>query len=237
LEFRYGDLHRLTISPIIHPQSWDPDGDKLTEIDIPSIVLKSGVHPLLASMLVPPAPETCLETTLSFLRYLRSGGHSVKTRKSLKSLLKSSYFTRLKMRPCLSRFRKRRRLHSNRHYLLDEQGFCSSWWGNHLERPSDYKNCIRVPFGFFCYRLEYASNFDLSYTYRYALRLLPILLQKVPPNSPAPIAADCIFNSFCTAYPQETRKAKQSITHYLSLCRPIRDMPLGTAVVHKMCVD
>ena len=74
----------------------------MTEINI----LKSGVHPLLASILAPRVPQIHLEMAISCLQYLRSGSHSVKSRKSLKPLLKASYLTRLKMRPSLSRFRK-----------------------------------------------------------------------------------------------------------------------------------
>ena len=214
----------FALIPIVHPQRWDPGDPELTRAS--GYVSRSGVHPLLASILAPRVPQIHLETALSCLRYLQSGGHSVKTRKSLKPLLKSSYFTRLKMRPSLSRFKKRRHHHSSGRCLLDEQDFHSMWWGDHPERPYDSirrKIGVRVPLRFFSYRLEYASNYDLWCTYRYALQLLPLVLANSPPDSHLVfIATNCIFNSFCTAYPRETRKAKKSITRYLSRCRPIR---------------
>jgi len=200
-------------------------------------VLRSGVHPLLASILAPRVPQIHLETALSCLRYLQSGGHSVKSRKSLKPLLKSRYFTRLKMRPSLSRFRKRRHHHSSWRCLLNEQDFHSTWWGDYHRGPSNYiprlgKSGVRVPLCFFSYRSEYASNYDLWYTYRCALQLLPRVLANVPPDSHlASIATNCIFNFFCTAYPQETRKAKESIERYLHRCRPI------TAIRGRVIVD
>ena len=219
----------LGISPIVHPRRWDPDEPELTRI-----WLESRVHPLLASILAPRVPQICKETAMSCLCYLQSGGHSVKTRKSLKPLLKPNYFAGLKMRPCLSCFRRRRHRHSSGHCGLGEGRLRSAWWGNHPERPCDYKNRIQVPFRFFSYRSEYTSDYDIWYTYRVALRLLPVLLAEAPPDSQlASIASDCIFNSFCTAYPQETRKAKKSITQYLHRCRPIRAMPLG----RRMTVD
>jgi len=150
----------LALVPIVHPQRWGPDDPELTEIYIP----ESGVHPLLASILAPRVPKIHLETALSCLRYLQSGGHSVKSRKSLKPFLGSRYFTRLKMRPSLSRFRKRRHHHSSGRCLLDEQDFHSMWWGDHPERPYDSirrKIGVRVPLRFFSYRSEYASNYDL----------------------------------------------------------------------------
>jgi len=186
----------------------------------------SAVHPLLAFILAPRVPQIHLETALSCLRYLQSGGHSVKSRKSLKPLLKSRYFTRLKMRPSLSRFRKRRHCHSSGRCLLDEQDLHSMWWGDHPERPQSYfyrKPGVQVPLRFFSYWSEYASNYDLWYTYRSALQLLPLVLANTPPDSHlTSIATNRIFSSFCTAYPRETRKAKKSITRYLSRCRPIR---------------
>jgi len=191
-----------------------------------------GVHPLLESILAPRIPQIHLETALSCLRYLQSGGHSVKSRKSLKPLLKSRYFTRLKMRPSLPRFRKRHYHHSSGRYLLDEQDLHSMWWGDHLEHPKDYilskvrsgfRCGILVPLCLFSYRSEYASNYDLWYTYRCALQILPLVLANALPDSHlASIATKCTFSTFCTAYPRETRKAKKSITHYLSRCRPIR---------------
>jgi len=217
----------LIFSPIVHPQQWDPDDPELTGIYVPV----SAVHPLLAFILAPRVPQIHLETALSCLRYLQSGGHSVKSRKSLKPLLKSKYFTRLKKRPSLSRFRKRQHHDSSGRCLLDEQDLHSVWWGDHPERPIKYTfrkvNCdmhgILVPICFFSYRSEYVSNYDLWYTYRSALQLLPIFLANSPPNAHlASIATNCIFNTFCTAYPRETRKAKKSITRYLSRCRPIR---------------
>jgi len=205
-------------------------------------VPESGLHPLLASILAPRVPQIHLETALSCLRYLQSGGHSVKTRKSLKPLLKSSYFTRLKMRPSLSRFKKRRHHHSSGRCLLDEQDLQSMWWGDYSKCPSDgyiirnvgrdYKHGIRVPLHFFSYQSEYVSNYDLWFTYRCALQLLPFVLANAPPDSHlASIATNCIFDFFCTAYPQETRKAKKSIARYLSRCRPIRAMPLRGRIV------
>jgi len=189
-------------------------------------VLESGVHPLLASILAPRVPQTCQETAISCIRYLQSGGHSVKSRKSLKPLLKSRYFTRLKMLPSLSRFRKRRHRHSSGRCLLDEQDLHSMWWDDHPERPYDRirrKIGVRVPLRFFSYRSEYASNYDLWYTYQCALQLLPLVLANAPPDSHlASIATNCTFNSFCTAYPQETKKAKKSMERYLSRCWPIR---------------
>jgi len=183
-------------------------------------MLELKVHPLLTSILAPRVPQIHLETALSCLRYLQSGGHSVKSRKSLKPLLKSSYFMRLKMRPSLSRFRQRRHCHSSGRWLLDEQDLHSMWWGDHPERPYDIIRRwigVRVPLRFFSYRSEYASNYDLWYTYRSALKLLPLVLANTPPDSHlTSIATNCIFNSFCTAYPQETLRAKKSITQYLS---------------------
>ena len=213
----------------------------MTEIDISD----SGVHPLLAFILVPWAPQIHLESALSCLRYLQSGSHSCKSRKSLKPLLKSRHFKRLKMRPSLSRFRKRRHHHSSGHCLLDKQDLHSMWWGDHLERPYHYirrKSGVLVPLCLFSYRLKYASNYDLWCTYRYALRLLPLVLENSPPDSHLTfIATNSIFSSFCTAYPQETRKAKKSITRYLRLCQPIRAMPLtgriAVDVMNGMDVD
>ena len=187
----------------------------------------------MASILAPRAPQIHLETASSCLRYLQSGGHSVKSRKSLKPLLRSRYFTRLKMRPSLSRFRKRHH-HSSGRCLLDEQDLYSTWWAYHPEPkyPKDYiirknkmkpKVGIRVPLYFYSFRSKYASNYDLWCTYRYALQLLPLVLANTPPDSHlTSIATNCIFNSFCTAHPPETRKAKKSITRYLSRSRPIR---------------
>ena len=130
------------------------------------------------------------------------------------------------MRPWLSRFQKRQHLHSSWHCGLDERRLHSAWWGNHLQRPNVHR--IRIPFRFFSCRSQYRSNYDLWCTYYYALLLLPFFLAKAPPNSRlASIAADCIFNSLCTAYPLETRTAKKSITQYLSRCRPIKAMPSG----------
>jgi len=223
----------LVLAPIVHPQRWDPDDPELTRIT----VLESGVHPLLASILAPRVPQIHLETALSCLRYLQSGGHSVKSRKSLKPLLRSTYFTRLKIRPSLSRFRKRRHNHSSGRCLLDKQDLHSTWWGEHQRRPSNHilllvKSGVRVPLCFFSYRIEHASNYDLWYTYRCALQLLPPVLANSPPDPHlAFIATNCIFSSFCTAYPQETRKAKKSIARYLRRCRPIRAMPLGDGLL------
>jgi len=227
----------LLITPIVHPQRWNPHDPMLTGIDIPLKVLDSGVHPLLASILAPHIPQICLETTLSLLRYLQSGGHSVKTRKSLKHLLKSSHYMGLKMRPWLSRFRKRQHCHYSSGFCgLDERRLHSAWWGSHTKRPSGYKGRVEVPFHLFSHRLEYASNYDLWCTYQYALLFLPFFLANAPPDSQlASVAADCIFNNFCTAYPWETREAKKSITQYLSRCRPVRTMPMEiTSVVDGM---
>ena len=215
----------LVLSPIVHPQQWNLDDPEFAKRYIPT----SGVHPLLASVLAPRVPQIFQETAISCLRYLQCGGHSVKSRKSLKLLLKSSYFTRLKMRPSLSRFRKRRHRYSSGRCLLDEQDLHSTWWGNlHIQRPYDYieqadKAGVLVPLRFFSYRLKYASNYDLWWTYRCALQLLPLVLANAPPDPHlAFIATNCIFSSFCTAYPQETRRAKKSIARYLHRCRPIR---------------
>jgi len=92
----------LVLAPVAHSQQDHYLGD-LTEISIPETVLESGVHPLLASILAPQVPQIHLKTAISCLRYLESGGHSVESQRSLKPLLKSSHFTRLKMRPSLSR--------------------------------------------------------------------------------------------------------------------------------------
>jgi len=217
----------LILFQIAHPQRYH-DPDDLFEIFIPDIVLESGVHPLLKSILAPRIPQIHLETALSCLRYLQSGGHSVKSRRSLKPLLKSRYFTRLKMRPSLSRFRKRRHRYSSGRWLLDEQDLYSTWWGDYHERPHDYimRVCfigVLVPLRFFSCRSQYTSNYDLWFTYRSALKLLPLFLANAPPDPHlAFIATNCIFSTFCTAYPQETRKAKKSIMRYLSRCRPIR---------------
>ena len=206
------------ISPIIRPQRRN-----LYDSEFEPILVEADLHPILASILTPRFPQICLETAISCLHYLHRGGHSVRTRKSLKSLLKSSYFTRLKMRPCLSRLRKRKHRHSCGHCRLNEKDLCSEWWGNYPERPY---NPFHAPFRFFSYRSQYAFNYDLWCTYQYALLLLPLFLANAPPDPQlASTAADCIFNSFCTAYPQETRKAKKSITQYLSRCRPIKAMP------------
>ena len=224
--FWYDDS-ALSISPIIHPQRWDLDDSELESISV-----QSDLHPLLASILAPRFPKICLETAVSCLHYLHCGGHSVRTRKSLKSLLKSSYFMRLKMRPCLSRFRKRKHRHPCGHCGLIEKDLCSEWWGNYKHRPRGCYfrhrrfNRIRVSLRFFSYRSQYAFNYDLWCTYRYALLLLPLFLANAPPDPQlASTATDCIFNSFCTAYPQETRKTKKSITRYLSRCRPTIAMP------------
>jgi len=175
---------------------------------------------------------------LSCLHYLQSSGHSIKSRKSLKPLHKSRYFTRLKMRPSLSRFRKRRHRHSSGRCLLDKQALHSTWWGDHSERPYDYVELadrdsegVLVPPCFFSYRSKYMSNYDLWCTYRYALQFLPLVLANSPPDSHlTSIATSCIFSSFCTAYPQETRQAKKSITHYLSRSRPLRAIKGRVAV-------
>jgi len=194
-------------------------------------ILESGVHPLLASILAPRVPQIHMEMALSCLHYLQSGGQSVKSRKSLKPLVKSKYFTRLKMQPSLSRFRKRHH-HSSGRCLLDEQDLYSTWWGDHPERPKDYiilknkmilKFGIRVPLYFYSFRSKYASNYDLWYTYRCVLQLLPLVLANASLDPHLRfIATNCIFSSFCTAYPRETKKAKNSIAQYLSRCRPIR---------------
>ena len=227
------DGESLAITPIVHPRQlgWD-HGPRL------DIWLVQRVHPLLASTLAPRVPKICLETALSCLRYLQSGGHSVKSRKSLKPLLKSRYFMRFKMRPTLSRFRKRQHRHSSRRCFLDKQNLHSMWWGNRPERPFDLidltnKEGLLVSLCFFSYRSEYASNYDLWCTYRYALQLLPLVLANSPPEFYlTSIATNCIFSTFCTAYPQETRKAKRSISRYLHRCRPIsvRAMPLGEII-------
>ena len=225
-----------SISPIVHPRQWGPHDPKLTRI-----WLEPRVHSLLLSILASQVPQIRLETASSCLHYLQSGGHSVKSRKSLKPLPRSSYFTRLKMRPSLSRFRKRRHCYSSWHCLLEKQDLRSTWWGNNSKRPHDYnelldKKGVRVPFRYFSYRSEYASNYDLWYTYQYSLLLLPIFLANSPPDSHlASIATNCIFSSFCTAYPLETREAKKSILHYVSRCRPIRALsPKGRIVVNDM---
>jgi len=213
----------LFLAPIAHPQRHHGLGD-LARISIP----ESRVHPLLASILAPRVPQIHLETALSCLCYLQSGGLPLKSRKSLKPLLKSRYFTRLKMRPSLSRSRKGLHHHPSGRCLLDEQDLHSTWWGNHPKRPNYYihwscKTGVLVPLFFFSYRSEYASNYDLWYTYRSALQLLPLVLANSPPDSYlASIVTNCIFSSFCTAYPQETRKARKYIARYLRRCQSIR---------------
>jgi len=217
-------VESLAIAPIVHPQRWDLDDPELA-----LIWLEPRVHPLLAYVLAPQVPQICLETALSCLRYLQSGGHSVKTRKWSKPLLKSRYFMRLKTRPSLSRFRNRQHRRSNGHCLLDKGHLNSEWWVDRHQRPSDYLDYIRGPFRFFRYWPRYTFNYDLWFTYRYALQLLPFFLANSPPDSRlASIATNSIFSSFCTAYPQETRKAKKSIAQYLSQYRPIRTIPSGT---------
>jgi len=225
----------LVISPIVHPRRWDLDGPKLASLPLQ----RSKAHPLLVSILAPQVPRICQETASFSLRYLESGGHSFKTRKSLQPLLKSSYFTRLKMRPWLSHFPNRRHRHSSGHCLLGEGDLRSEWWGDYPHRPNDRilnGNKVRVPLRSFSCKSEYASNYELWCTYRYALLLLPILLANAPPDSQlASIAANCIFNSFCTVYPRETRKAKRSIAHYLSRCQPIKAMPSATrSAMHRI---
>jgi len=117
----------LVISPIVHPQRWHPDNFELVKLP-----LSLTVHPLLAPILTARVPKTCRETTMFCLRYLQSGGHSVKTRNSLKPLLKSGYFT------SLLRFRTRPRRHPSRRCLLVYQDLRSMWWGDHPERPISY---------------------------------------------------------------------------------------------------
>ena len=229
-EFFY-EQGALAISPVVHPRRRDADGLKLTQIPL-SLQLVNVLVPTLA----PWIPRMCQQTALSSLCFLQSGGHSFRTRKSLKPLLKSIYFTRLKMRPWLSNFRKRRCGYSSWRCLLDERDLRSTWWGDHLLRSKDYigvKVGVRVPLRFFRYRSEYAHNYDLWHTYRFALLLLPIFLAGAPPDSQlSSIAAECIFNSFSTAHSRETRKAKKSIAQYLSRCRHLRDVSsgLGSAV-------
>ena len=145
------------------------------------------------------------------------------------------------MRPSLSRFRSRRHYHSSGRYLMDKGRLRSEWWGNHLMRPNDRiqykvnmipKSGVVVPLCFFSYRSKYASNYDLWRAYQYALQLLPIVFANALPDSNlASIATNCIFNSFCTAYPQETRIAKESIAQYLHRCRPIRARPLRGRII------
>ena len=226
--FPSDELVCLPISPIVHPQQWGPEDPKMTEMTVPYGVLHSGVHPLLASILAPQVPEICLETSSFCLRYLQAGGHPFEARKPSMPLLGSHYFTRLKLRPWLSHLRNRRHRHSSGNFFIARQGLHSVWWDSdlliHLQRKnSSHKNRIRVPLRFFSCRSEYSSNYDLWCTYQCALILLPFVLANAPPDSHlASIANNCIFNSFCTAYPQETRRAKKSITQYLSRCRPIR---------------
>jgi len=219
----------FTLCPIVHPQRWDPDGPKLTQITMPYTLLDSGVHPLLSSILAPWVPRICLETTLSFLRYLQSGGHPVKTRNSLKPLVKASYFKGLKMRPWLSRLRRRRYCRLSGDRMLGKRGLRSTWWGNSPLRP---ENDDSTPLRFFTHRTECASNYDLWYTYRYALQLLPTFLAKAPVDPQiALVAATHVFNLFCTAHPRETRKAKKAIAGYLSRRRPIKAVPRFTVGV------
>jgi len=225
----------LAITPMVHPRRWDLDDPKLASLPLQ----RSKAHPLLVSILAPRVPRICQETASFSLRYLESGGHSVKTRKSLQPLLKPIYFTRLKMRPWFSRFPNRRHRHSSRQCLRGEGALRSEWWRDYPHRPNDRifdLNRVRVPLRSFSCKSEYASNYELWCTYRYALLLLPILLANAPPDSQlASISANCIFNSFCTVYPRETRKAKRSIAHYLSRCQPIKAMPSATrSAMHRI---
>jgi len=229
----------FSMSPIFHPQPWDPDGPELTNIYVLDLLLPAGIHPIQRSILNSWVPKICLETVLSFLRYLRYGGHSFQTRKSLKPLVKSSYFKRLKVQPWLSCVRKRRQRRFGGVCVLGKQHL-RVWWDDTLVQFCPYlRGTNSASLRFFSYRTKYATNYDLWYTYRHALQLLPIFLAKAPPDSQlAARASNCIFNSFCTAYPQDTRKAKKALKHYLSRCRPIKMLPIRTVVVHDgMCVD
>jgi len=169
LIYKGRNLHRLyteiwwrqpfVLGPIIHPKRHSDDP---TMIFLEPSVLNSGVHPLLASILTPRAPKMHLETALSCLRYLQSGGHSFKTRKSRKPLLQSSHFMKLKMRPSLSHFRNRRHRHSSRRCFLHSEDLCSIWWRNHPNRPEEYihgRFCMFVSLSFFSYRKEYRSTY------------------------------------------------------------------------------
>jgi len=240
--------------PICYPQleseEWDLGGPDADGIRMVQGLLFSGLHPILASILDPWVPKICCETALSCLRYFCFGGHSIKTRKSLDPLWKAGYFRRLKIRPWRSRVQRRL---GSRHIRLHERRVCYQdlyvWWDRHMVLHRVAKNCPeghigngstnqRVPTRFFCYRTEYANNYDLWYTYPYALKNLPLFLAKAPPDLQlATCAAECVFNSFYTAYPQETRKAKKAMTRHLSQCQPIESAALQTeANGHEPCL-
>ena len=192
--------------PICHPQleseEWDSDGPDANGIRMVQGLLFSGLHPILASILDPWVPNTCCETALSCLRYLCFGGHSIKTRKSLDPLWKAGYFRRLKIRPWRSRVQ--RHLGSR----LYERWVCYQdlyvWWDRHMVLHRVAKNCPeghigngstnqKVPTRFFRYRTEYANNYDLWYTYPYALKNLPLFLAKALPDLQlATCAAECV---------------------------------------------
>jgi len=229
--------YSFTMAPIVHPRRLGPD-ESLTNIPIYALFLPSGLHPTLASLLVPQVPKICTEVALSCLRYLRSGGHSADSRKSLKPLFKSTYFKKLKLGPWLSRVRRIQHHHVVGHYVGIKQDLRVSWDNNLVEEF--FKGEVlasglvkrHVPYHFFDYRTKYASNYDLWYTYRFALQTLSIFLEKASPDSQlTTLAADCVFNSFCTAYPRETRKARKAIARYRSRCRLLKELQLRTEVV------
>ena len=228
----------FVMAPIVHPKRLGPHQSR-TQIHILTLCMSSGLHPLLASLLAPQVPSICTEVALSCLHYLRSGGHCVDSLKSLKPLVKSTYFKKLKLRPWLSRLRRIQHRHVIGHRVGIKQDLRVSWddalvktrFGSRV-LASGWISKSQVPCQFFDYRTKYASNYDLWYTYRYALQTLPIFLEKASPNSQlATLAVGCIFNIFCTAYPRETRKARKAIARYRSRCRVLKELPLRTGVV------
>ena len=231
-EDSWDDGSCFTMTPILRPQRWDPKSPTLTSFSLLHTLLRSGVHSILESTISPLLPRICRETSLSLLRYLRSGGHSnlKKTRKSLKSLVKLSYFKRLKIHPWLSRIRKklpRSSLPDSDSVWVEKQGL-HGWFHDNLSslRSRSFRRFLttkEVPCRSFNYRTEYASNYDLWYTYRYALKTLPLFLAEASTDRElAAYAADCVFNSFCTAHHKETRNAKKAIARYVARCPPPR---------------
>ena len=147
-------------------------------------------------------------------------------------------FQKLKLGPWLSRVRRIQHHHVVGHYVGIKQDLRVSWDNNLVEEF--FKGEVlasglvkrHVPYHFFDYQTKYASNYDLWYTYRFALQTLSIFLEKASPDSQlTTLAADCIFNSFCTAYSRETRKARTAIARYRSRCRLLKELPLRTEVV------
>ena len=229
-EDSWDDGSCFTLTPILHPQQLDAQSPTLISFAMLHILLRSGDHSILGSAMGRIFSRIRRETIFSLLRYLQSGGHSnLKTRTSLKALLKPSYFKRLKLQPWLSRIRKRYgRSSISGDSIWVEQQHLHGWFHDNI--PSLQSHSFRriletkeVPGRSFNYRREYATNYDLWYTYRYALKILPLFLAQMLTNRElAAYAADCVFNSFCTAHPKETRNAKKAIARYVARCPPPR---------------